>query len=340
MSYIKARAEGAGLSADGGLVERAERLIIALVGTGLHGLGVPYALHVALWVLAAASVWTVGQRIVAVYRSARAAAGPTAAADRPARPTRPRTRDRPAGRPAGRARASGSPTPSTRPRGGWRGRAGRWCGGRVPARAPTSRPAHGGGAARGCARNLARVVPAAAPAELDALVRAGLRSYARYWCEMFRLPADGPGRRARRHGPRAERHGAVLRGAAARAAGWCSRCRTAATGTPRACGWSRRCAGSAGSRRSPRWPQRLRPESLYRRFVAYRESLGFEVVAAEDGHGGAPRAHPAAARAGAWSAWSPTATSRGSGVEVSFFGEPAPVPGGPGAAGRPDRRAC
>ncbi|WP_219413647.1 phosphatidylinositol phosphate synthase [Pseudonocardia nigra] len=72
VSYIKARAEGAGLSADGGLVERAERLIIALVGTGLHGLGVPYALHVALWVLAAASVWTVGQRIAAVHRSARA----------------------------------------------------------------------------------------------------------------------------------------------------------------------------------------------------------------------------------------------------------------------------
>jgi CDP-diacylglycerol--glycerol-3-phosphate 3-phosphatidyltransferase len=72
VSYIKARAEGAGLSADGGLVERAERLIIALVGTGLHGLGVPYALHVALWLLAAASVWTVGQRIVAVYRSAQA----------------------------------------------------------------------------------------------------------------------------------------------------------------------------------------------------------------------------------------------------------------------------
>jgi CDP-diacylglycerol---glycerol-3-phosphate 3-phosphatidyltransferase len=73
VSYIKARAEGAGLSADGGLVERAERLIVALVGTGLHGLGVPYALHVALWVLAAASMWTVGQRIVAVYRSAAAA---------------------------------------------------------------------------------------------------------------------------------------------------------------------------------------------------------------------------------------------------------------------------
>ncbi len=72
VSYIKARAEGAGLSADGGLVERAERLIVALVGTGLHGLGVPYALPVALCVLAVASVWTVGQRIVAVYRSAAA----------------------------------------------------------------------------------------------------------------------------------------------------------------------------------------------------------------------------------------------------------------------------
>jgi CDP-diacylglycerol--glycerol-3-phosphate 3-phosphatidyltransferase len=75
VSYIKARAEGAGLSADGGLVERAERLIVALVGAALHGLGVPYALHVALWLLAVASVWTVGQRIVAVYRSAQAGAG-------------------------------------------------------------------------------------------------------------------------------------------------------------------------------------------------------------------------------------------------------------------------
>lgn len=77
VSYVKARAEGVGLAVDGGLVERAERLLLGLVGTGLHGLGVPYALHVALWVLAAASLWTVGQRIVAVYRSAQAtAAGP------------------------------------------------------------------------------------------------------------------------------------------------------------------------------------------------------------------------------------------------------------------------
>jgi CDP-diacylglycerol---glycerol-3-phosphate 3-phosphatidyltransferase len=87
VSYIKARAEGVGLSADGGLVERAERLIIALVGTGLQGLGVPYALDVALWVLAAASIWTVGQRIVSVYRSAQPAAAAQGRTD-PADPAR------------------------------------------------------------------------------------------------------------------------------------------------------------------------------------------------------------------------------------------------------------
>jgi CDP-diacylglycerol--glycerol-3-phosphate 3-phosphatidyltransferase len=73
VSYIKARAEGAGLTADGGLVERAERLIITLLGMFLEGVGVAYALTVALWVLAAASVWTVGQRLVLVYRAAHAA---------------------------------------------------------------------------------------------------------------------------------------------------------------------------------------------------------------------------------------------------------------------------
>ncbi|KAA2256117.1 CDP-alcohol phosphatidyltransferase family protein [Solihabitans fulvus] len=73
ISYVKARAEASGLSADVGLVERAERLIIALVGTGLYGLHVPYAVHVAIWLLAVLSVVTVVQRLVAVYREAREA---------------------------------------------------------------------------------------------------------------------------------------------------------------------------------------------------------------------------------------------------------------------------
>ena len=76
ISYIKARAEASGLAADGGLVERAERLIITLVGTGLHGLGVPYAVHVSLWLLAVLSVVTVLQRFFAVASSARTAAAP------------------------------------------------------------------------------------------------------------------------------------------------------------------------------------------------------------------------------------------------------------------------
>ena len=73
VSYVKARADAAGLSADGGFVERAERLLLGLAGTGLTGLGVPYALHVALWLLAVGSVLTLGQRFVALRRSARAA---------------------------------------------------------------------------------------------------------------------------------------------------------------------------------------------------------------------------------------------------------------------------
>lgn len=70
VSYTKARAEAAGLTAVGGLIERPERLIMTLVGSGLHGLGVPFALDVALWLLAALSLVTVAQRLASVYRSA------------------------------------------------------------------------------------------------------------------------------------------------------------------------------------------------------------------------------------------------------------------------------
>ncbi|MGH3768492.1 MAG: phosphatidylinositol phosphate synthase, partial [Pseudonocardiaceae bacterium] len=70
ISYIKARAQACGLSVDGGMVERAERYIIALVGAGLTGLGVPFALDVALWLLAGLQLVTVTQRLLAVRRSA------------------------------------------------------------------------------------------------------------------------------------------------------------------------------------------------------------------------------------------------------------------------------
>lgn len=64
ISYIKARAEASGLDGGGGLIERPERLIIVLNGAGLSGLfGLPILLHVAMWVLAVASLVTVAQRI-------------------------------------------------------------------------------------------------------------------------------------------------------------------------------------------------------------------------------------------------------------------------------------
>lgn len=68
VSYAKARAEGLGLTCDVGLAERPERLVVALVGAGLSGLGVPYILAAGMWILAVASAITVVQRVVHVYR--------------------------------------------------------------------------------------------------------------------------------------------------------------------------------------------------------------------------------------------------------------------------------
>ncbi|MCW2905102.1 MAG: CDP-alcohol phosphatidyltransferase [Streptosporangiaceae bacterium] len=74
VSYIKARAEGVGYTCNVGIAERGERLIIVLVAAGLHGLGVPYALHAGLWLLAVASAITVVQRFAVVRRQAFAEA--------------------------------------------------------------------------------------------------------------------------------------------------------------------------------------------------------------------------------------------------------------------------
>jgi phosphatidylglycerophosphate synthase len=72
ISYIKARAEASGLSGEGGIIERPERLVIVLTGAGLSGvpfLHVPWLLHVAMWLLAVTSLVTVGQRLHSVRTS-------------------------------------------------------------------------------------------------------------------------------------------------------------------------------------------------------------------------------------------------------------------------------
>lgn len=68
VSYVRARAEGLGLSAKVGIAERAERLILLGVGGLVTGFGWRYGMDVALWILAALSVVTIGQRVVHVYR--------------------------------------------------------------------------------------------------------------------------------------------------------------------------------------------------------------------------------------------------------------------------------
>lgn len=69
ISYVKARGEASGFTMVGGLIERPERLIISLVGLGLTGFGVPYAIDIALWILAVGSAYTVVQRLVMAGRS-------------------------------------------------------------------------------------------------------------------------------------------------------------------------------------------------------------------------------------------------------------------------------
>ena len=75
ISYIKARAEASGLRGDGGLIERPERLIIVLVGAGVSDLPffpLPWTLPIAMWLLAVASLITIGQRVHSVRTSPEA----------------------------------------------------------------------------------------------------------------------------------------------------------------------------------------------------------------------------------------------------------------------------
>jgi CDP-diacylglycerol--glycerol-3-phosphate 3-phosphatidyltransferase len=74
-SYSKARAEAVGATANVGIAERAERLIIAAVAALLTGFGVPYVLPAALWLLGALGLVTILQRMLAVRRQLRPAAG-------------------------------------------------------------------------------------------------------------------------------------------------------------------------------------------------------------------------------------------------------------------------
>jgi phosphatidylinositol dimannoside acyltransferase len=185
----------------------------------------------------------------------------------------------------------------------------------------------GGAGPRQLRANLARAVPHAGPRELDLLVRDGLRSYARYWCEAFRLPAMDPAAVHAATGPH-------VRGAEPFVAAVESG-RGVVFALPHCGNWD-----AAGVwvveelRRRGLEPaittvaQRLRPASLYRRFVDYRAALGFEVVAAEDGRD-AHRALTRRLRAGGVVCLLADRDLTASGVDVTLLGERTRLPTGP-----------
>ena len=68
ISYQRAKAESLGLSAKGGLMERAERIILLCIG-----LLIPVLLVPILWLMLALTALTAGQRFAKVWRQANAA---------------------------------------------------------------------------------------------------------------------------------------------------------------------------------------------------------------------------------------------------------------------------
>ena len=75
VSYERAKAESLGFDAKGGLMERAERVVVLCAGLAFSSVLVPL-----LWAMLAATVLTAGQRFVKVWR--QASAGLPAPADR------------------------------------------------------------------------------------------------------------------------------------------------------------------------------------------------------------------------------------------------------------------
>ncbi|GAB3695600.1 phosphatidylinositol mannoside acyltransferase [Nocardiopsis oceani] len=181
---------------------------------------------------------------------------------------------------------------------------------------------HDGGT-RGLERNLRRLVgPHASHAQLRALSKAGMRSYMRYYYEMFRLPAMGREHilgNTRQSGIEAlEENIRSGRGVVA--------------ALPHMGNWDH--AGAwISSRGTPLTTvaQRLSPESLYQRFTSYRESLGMDVLPLTGGTANTVGVLARRLREGGLVCLLADRDIGGSGLEVDFFGEKARMPSGPAA---------
>lgn len=74
-SYVKARAESLGMRCEGGIAERADRMVVILVAAGLVGLFLPlWVLTAVMALLALASAFTIAQRVAMVHAQSKGAA--------------------------------------------------------------------------------------------------------------------------------------------------------------------------------------------------------------------------------------------------------------------------
>lgn len=173
--------------------------------------------------------------------------------------------------------------------------------------------------------NLRRVRPTATPAQLRRLSLAGMRSYMRYFGEAFALVSVRPEQVAARvriidrdavQGPIDEGRMVVL--ALGHLGNW-----------DLAGAWSATHLG-----RTVTVAERLKPEALFQEFLAFRESLGLEIVALSGSGGGVFRELVRAVRAPGRGGIVPLLADRdltARGVEVDLFGERARVAAGPAA---------
>lgn len=167
--------------------------------------------------------------------------------------------------------------------------------------------------------NYARVVPDATAERLAELSRAGMRSYLRYWMESFRLPAWSAERVRTGFDPKDVHH--LTDGLAAG--------RGVILALPHLANWDLAGAWVTTELRTPftTVAERLKPETLYDRFVAYREGLGMEVL--PHSGGSAFGALARRLRDGGLVCLVADRDLSASGVEVDFFGETARMPAGP-----------
>ena len=185
-----------------------------------------------------------------------------------------------------------------------------------------ARYASRGGGPEQLRRNLARVI-GAVPAEVPgSLIRASLASYARYWREAFRLPSMDHVMLAEKLQEAAvggEHIGAALQAG-----------KGAVLALPHSGNWDMSGVWLTNTHgRFATVAERLKPESLYKRFLDYRESLGFEVLPLTGGD--RPPFEVLAERLrgnGLVCLMSDRDLTR-AGVQVDFFGEPTRFPAGP-----------